>query len=73
MNNNVGLYNHLDNIDKINFDYSIPEIVDLIMEMNYGVHRFLSSLVEKSKEKQMWDKRRILIENIEKLLNDGCF
>lgn len=80
MGSKLGSYDHL-NEDKtysdsdVRIKVEIKEMVRLIENMNYGVHRFLSELVRQRETEAIEKGWQVddLANGIKELLNNGCY
>jgi hypothetical protein len=69
------MYDHLGPLE---LSLPVEELVKLVEQGNYGMHRFLSTLVRLRKERVAAGEEHCadwiyLMKGIEKLLEQGCF
>lgn len=67
-------YKHLDNDSQGRFqiDLSMEELVKHVDKLNYGVHRFISELIDVRRSSK-WEQDHKFADELENLLNKGYF
>ena len=63
-------YRHLNESDTFKIALNLEQIVEKVMSMNYGIHRFLSAFVRLRLQEDPQDE---LAKGIEGLLKKGLF
>lgn len=63
-------YKHLNKTSKYIVEQNLERVVRKVMDMNYGIHRFLSAFVRFRLQENPKDK---LAKGIEGLLEEGLF
>lgn len=66
----IGSYDHLNDDIPIEFTMDVDDIALAAVKANYGVHRLLSALVRQA---TVVGKRGQLIDEIERMLNEGMY
>lgn len=65
-------YKHLDKDDKFTIEMDMKQVVKNVNSINYGVHRFISELIDIRRSSE-FEQHRKFADELEGLLNKGYF